>query len=86
MEIFTRIFEYLDIPWSRRTEKNIVAMTSGENQAEARSKRVQDFHRDSGELFKLRKSMLSLDERLTIWGITKKIASLYYDQSSFDLQ
>lgn len=60
-------------------------MTGSENKTEAGDKKVQDFNRNSEKIFKIRKAMLSIDERENIFDLTNDVALKYYDEQSFGL-
>ncbi len=85
VDLVRDLYDKLGLSWSRRIENIVTANTSADNQAEASTGRVQDFRRDSAQLFDLRLGMLSAAERRNIYEITKDVALQVYPDSSFGL-
>ncbi len=86
LETFRRLYRALGLPWSSRVERIIIKSTNSNNNAEAASGRVQDFKRNSAQIFDLRRNMLSMEERRKVFEITKDVAFRFYDEESFALQ
>jgi hypothetical protein len=83
LKSFKEIYDSFGLPWSRRIENKVIKMTGGKNSAEARAGIVQDFNRNSAEIFKLRRDSLSPDERRKIFNIVGDIALKIYSYDSF---
>ena len=61
-------------------------MTENDGKAEVtHSNRVQDFNRDSAQIFALRRNSLSVEERRTIFELVHDVALPYYSEESFAL-
>lgn len=85
ISVFKELYEYLDLPWSKSTKNKIIKQTQGNRSAEAKIGRVQDFNRNSAEIFKMRRDSLSLEERQSIFEIVKDVALQVYTEDSFAL-
>jgi len=83
---FRRLYDDLDLPWSKRVESLIRRRSSSRNPAEARRGRTQDFSRDSRNLFDLRIGMLTMEERREVYEITRDVALQAYPEESFRLE
>jgi hypothetical protein len=83
MAAFRRLYERLELPWSRSVESVIRRRTSAHNRTRARSR--QDHYRDSAALFEWRRSMLSRADRRRIFEITRDAALRIYSEESFHL-
>ena len=85
IQIFKQLYEDLSLPWSKSVERKICQQTQGNNSAEARKGRVQDFKRNSADIFIMRRDSLSLEERKEIFEIVKDVALQVYTEDSFAL-
>ena len=83
LDTFERLYRTLDLPWSASVEKKIRSYTRGNDSAEVRGGRVQDFQRNSAALFEMRRDSLSKDERRAIFEIVKDVALQIYSRESF---
>jgi galactonate dehydratase len=82
---FRTLYQKLGLPWSARIERRIMRLTSPHNSPEARAGRVQDFRRNSSEIFELRKNALSCEERRSIFNIVQDEALGIYSRESFGI-
>jgi len=80
---FHMLYHNLDLPWSDRLKKNIIALTQGHGSAQARPGIVQDLQRNSADIFKHHRDSLSLTERREIFEMTQDIALQVYSRESF---
>jgi hypothetical protein len=80
---FKQLYNDLDLPWSESVQNKIIKQTQGNRSAEAKKGRVQDFKRNSAEIFKMRRDSLSLQERQSIFEIVKDVALQVYTEESF---
>jgi hypothetical protein len=85
LDIVSGLYDRLGLTWSARVERMILANTRAKGRAEASSGKVQDFKRDSAQLFDLRMKMMSPDERRRIFEITRDVAEELYPRTSFGL-
>ncbi|EAW35728.1 sulfotransferase family protein [Lyngbya sp. PCC 8106] len=83
--VFKQLYEDLSLPWSKSVENKIVKQTQGNKSAEARKGRVQDFKRNSADIFKMRRESLTLEERKSIFEMTEDVALQIYSRESFDI-
>lgn len=81
--VFKQLYQEFDLPWSNRVNKKILQMTDNKNSTEVRSGVVQEFNRNSAEIFNLRRSSLSIEERKRIFDIVEDIALKIYSYDSF---
>jgi hypothetical protein len=80
---FHNLYTALDLPWSESIKNKIYKQTQGNHSAEAKKGVVQDFQRNSSEIFKLRRDSLSLEERKAIFEIVQDVALKIYSRESF---
>ena len=80
---FQRLYEVLDLPWSESVKRRILKLTQGNRSTEARKGVVQDFQRNSANLFEKRRDSLSLEERRAIFEVVKDVALTIYPRESF---
>jgi hypothetical protein len=85
LETFQRLYQIYDLPWSMSVKNMILKTTNSKNTVEASTGRVQQFSRNSSEIFKLRRKMLSLEQRKKIFEITSDVALKIYPSESFDI-
>lgn len=85
LESFQNLFKKYDLPWSDSIKKIILKKTHSKNSAEVSSGRVQQFSRNSADIFQLRRGMLSTEQRRRIFEITSDIALKVYSEESFGL-
>lgn len=85
VESFQNICEYAGLPWTKRKKQVVIKRTSSRNETEARGKRVQQFNRNSKELFELRRNMIDKVDRARIFEITQDIALRFYSEASFSI-
>ncbi|WP_036483573.1 sulfotransferase family protein [Myxosarcina sp. GI1] len=81
--VFKNLYDKLDLPWSQGIENKILQLTTGNSSAKARKGKVQDFKRNSADIFKTSIESISLTERRQIFEIVEDIALQVYDRSSF---
>ncbi|PEN09242.1 hypothetical protein CRI93_00490 [Longimonas halophila] len=85
VETFGALYDTLGLPWSSYVERKIHRKTHGGNSPEAKQGRVQDFSRDSAQIFEMRRDSLSPSQRQTIFDITQEVALQCYSRKSFNL-
>jgi len=85
LAVFQRLYDTLGLPWSSYVERKVRRRTHGGNSPEARHGRVQDFSRDSAQIFAMRRDSLTADQRRIIFDITSAVALELYSQDSFNL-
>ncbi|NEQ53244.1 MAG: hypothetical protein F6K11_24425 [Leptolyngbya sp. SIO3F4] len=83
VETFRNLYNLTDLPWSKRIEKKILNLTSSRVSSQARKGKVQDFKRNSADIFKHSLRQLDLEERKRVFDITQDIASQFYTKDSF---
>lgn len=81
--IFKQLYQDLDLPWSASIQQKIRSYTEGNKSAKARDGRVQDFQRNSADIFEMRRNSLSKDERQAIFDIVQDVALQVYSRDSF---
>jgi len=86
VEQFQRLYDNLGLEWSERIRRRIERQTGAGNRAEAATRKVQDFRRDSGRLFELRREMLTPEERRRVFELTQDVAVPLYPEESFALE
>lgn len=79
---FRELYDRLDLPWSSRIEALVKKKTGAGNRAEA-GRHVQDFNRNSAEIFALRRQMLSPEERRRVLDLTGDVALAHYPEETF---
>ena len=82
---FRSLYHEFELPWSEKIERKILKLTSTKKGGEAKGGRVQDFSRNSSDIFKLRRDSLSLEERQKVFDITQDVALRFYDADTFDI-
>ena len=82
---FKHLYQKLDLTWSNSIEKKIIKSTQGNTSADAKQGLVQDFNRNSKDIFKMRRNSLSKAERQSIFDIVKDTALQVYSRESFDI-
>lgn len=80
---FRSLYKALELPWHSRVERQVTRLTQGSRSAEAKSGVVQDFHRNSSEIFRMRRDSLSLEERKAIYETVEDVALQIYSRESF---
>jgi hypothetical protein len=80
---FRHLYEALELPWYDSVRRNILRSTQGNRSAEARSGVVQDFRRNSADIFKMRRDSLSQKERKAIFDVVEDVALQVYTRESF---
>lgn len=82
--VFKGLYDALGLPWRDSVQRKIVRLTQN-NSAEARKGAVQDFRRNSADIFRMRRDSLSLEERRAIYEIVEDVALRVYPEESFAL-
>ncbi len=80
---FEHLYGALELPWRESVRRRISRLTQDNRSAEAKKGVVHDFRRNSADIFELRRSSLSLEERKTIFGIVEDVALQIYPRESF---
>ena len=80
---FQHLYEVLGLPWSESVKRRILKLTQGSHSTEARKGVVQDFQRNSANLFEMRRDSLSLEERRAIFEVVEDLALKIYPKESF---
>lgn len=83
VSVFHNLYNALDLPWSESVKTKIIKQTQGNRSAQARKGLVQDFNRNSADIFKTRRDSLSLEERHKIFEIVEDVALQIYPRESF---
>jgi hypothetical protein len=81
--VFHRLYDQLDLPWSDAIAQKILKFTQGNRSAQARKGLVQDFQRNSLDIFETRRNSLALAERRAIFEVVKDVALQVYPKESF---
>jgi hypothetical protein len=82
---FRSLYTTLGLPWSASVEKTIHSLTRNNGTPEARNGAVQDFRRNSSDIFELRRNAVPIETRRAIFELTKDVALQLYDRESFAL-
>lgn len=82
---FKNLYEKLDLPWSNSIKNKVLKLTTGNNSARARSGKVQDFRRNSADIFKTTIESTTLQERREIFEIVKDVALQVYERKTFTI-
>ena len=82
---FSNLYEKLELPWSEQIERKIIKLTQTNTSTQARKGRVQDFYRNSADIFKARRNSLTKEERRAIFEVVEDIALQIYPEESFAL-
>lgn len=85
VSVFKTLYEKLDLPWSPAIENKILKLTTGNTSAKAKKGKVQDFKRNSADIFKTTIQSTTLLERRKIFEIVEDVALQVYDRSTFEL-
>jgi hypothetical protein len=80
---FERLYHALALPWSDGIARRIANLTQGNGSAEARKGRIMDFHRNSADIFRMRRDSLMKAERRAIYDIVEDVALQLYSRESF---
>jgi hypothetical protein len=80
---FKHLYKTLSLPWSSDIENKVVSLTQGNKSARARSGRVQDFKRNSADIFRVNRESLSIEERRAVFEIVQDVALQLYSRESF---
>ncbi|MDJ0692105.1 MAG: sulfotransferase [Xenococcaceae cyanobacterium MO_188.B32] len=80
---FKKLYEALALPWSESVKSKIIKQTQNNSSAEARKGLVQDFQRNSRDIFEMRRDSLSLEERKAIFEVVEDVALQIYSKESF---
>ena len=86
LNVFQKLYSHLDLPWSDSVERKIIKLTrNSNNSTDAKGGKVQDFNRNSKDIFAMRRNSLSENERQAIFNIVRDVALKVYPESSFAL-
>ncbi len=80
---FKNLYQTLQLPWSKVIARKIIKQTQGHRSADAKKGIVQDFQRNSAEIFKMRRDSVSLEERKAIFQVVHDVALKVYSRESF---
>ena len=83
IKIFQQLYQKFDLPWSKSIESKIVNYTQGNHSAQARKGKVQDFQRNSADIFKMHRDSLTSKERQQIFEIVQDVALQIYNKETF---
>jgi len=78
IETFTNLYNKLNINFTKKNKEKINELTSEENDVKAENNKAHDFNRNSKELVKYYKNILTKNEIKYISQKTKKLSSLFY--------
>jgi hypothetical protein len=84
--VFRNLYRELDLPWSPGISRKITSLTQRAGKTQPQPGRVQDFRRDSAQLFKTRRNSIPLTLRKKIFDITADVALQLYPRDSFALK
>ncbi len=84
--IFRNLYERLELPWSDKIEQKIIKLTQTNTSTQARKGRVQDFYRNSADIFKNRRNSLTKAERRAIFEVVEDVALQIYTKETFALE
>jgi hypothetical protein len=82
--VFKDVYYKCDLPWSESIENKIIKLTQSRS-TEAKKGLVQDFNRNSADIFKMRRNSLNIEERKQIFDIVQDVALKIYSRESFDI-
>lgn len=82
---FRKLYRRLDLPWSGGVARKISKLTGAGNSVQAENGRVQDLKRQSAGIFAYRRDSVPIEERRTIFEITKDVALQVYDRDTFSI-
>lgn len=85
VSVFKHLYDALELPWSKKVEIKILKQTQSCSSPQARKGRVQDFNRNSSEIFRTSRDSLSLTERIKIFDIVEDVALKIYTRESFSI-
>ncbi|MEO1690290.1 MAG: hypothetical protein AAFR63_02000 [Cyanobacteria bacterium J06631_6] len=86
IEVFQKLYSRLELPWSNSVQRQILKLTqSSNNSTDAQGGKVQDFNRNSKDIFAMRRKSLADQERQLIFDIVQDVALKVYPESSFSL-
>jgi hypothetical protein len=85
LQVFERIYRHTGLPWSDRVAARVTALTQGNGKAGAAEGRVQDFKRDSADIFAHRRDAIPVEIRREIYELTAPVANRLYDPATFAL-
>jgi hypothetical protein len=86
LKVFQKLYNHLDLPWSNLVESKIIKLTGdSKNSTDAQGGKVQDFNRNSKDIFAIRRQSLSQSEREAVLNIVRDVALKVYPESSFAL-
>jgi hypothetical protein len=80
---FKGLYQSLGIPWSDAIAQKIVNQTQKNSSTDPRKGVVQDFQRNSADIFQTRRDSISLMERKEIFEIVSDVALKVYSKESF---
>lgn len=85
VEIFRELYNDLHLPWSQSIESKILKQTQGSRSTDAQKGVVQDFKRNSSNIFNVRLRSIPIEERQMIFDIVHDVALNVYDEETFAL-
>ena len=80
---FRHLYKMLELPWRESVQRKISRLTRGNRSAEVRWGAVQDFRRNSADIFRMRRDSLSLEQRKAIFEVVEDVALRIYSRDSF---
>ena len=83
ISVFKNLYANLDLPWSESVARKILKLTKNNTSARARKGRVQDFKRNSADIFKTSIESTPLKERKEIFEMVQDVALQVYDRKTF---
>jgi len=84
IEVFIKIFNWADVPFTSQVRRDIYNKTNSGNPIIAKKNKLHSFKRNSKELKNWWKETLSPDELGILKDITNPVASVYYGADSWD--
>jgi hypothetical protein len=80
---FRALYGALELPWHESVGRRIARLTQGNRSAEVKKDVVQDFRRNSADIFRSRRDSLTLKERKAVFDIVGDVALHLYSRESF---
>jgi hypothetical protein len=80
---FKHLYGVLGLPWHDSVRRKILQLTQGNRSAEARPEVIQDFRRNSADIFRMRRDSLSKEERKLVFEVVEDVALQIYARESF---
>jgi len=80
---FKGLYKALGLNWSSSIEQKVISLTQASGGTDVKRGVVQDFKRNSSDIFKRRRDSLSVEERKNILEIVGDVSSQIYPEETF---